>query len=627
MAEQPNTSKPIPLEMKRGIGSATTTSTTTGDQAGAVTGDAAPSKTQSSLPVDTAHGSENGTCKVVVELEHDTSSIAPADSPTSNSDFVFAVSPSHSPGLEPAVIRHRQFVLVLLVVLKLLTAYDSGAFSVVLGADDGLSAELSLSSAEAGTLGSSVFLGNLVGCVIAGSMFSQYSAKMVMLFGMLCHSLFTFLFGLSTSFEIAVIVRFLIGITLAFPVVYSPIWAEGFGPSDRVTTWMALCNAGVPIGTMIGFVIGGLVPANTSLDWRWVFFLKAIGMIPILAILHQIKADNFDVVGATKGAGLGGSSDSIKDAARNMGRMLLKFAKNVLYVSNVAALCSLYFVITALQTFITSYLRAAPFNADMNTIVLGFGATVVTAPVVGVIAGGIIIDRIGGYHKNLRTSMFLQLCWGTVAATLSIVLMFMTTIPAFLVVMWTLLCMGGAIVPVATGVLVAAVEEEHRSAASSLAAMSFNLLGYFAGPLFCGMIANATDSLSWGIRASLMMSFVGCIPMCVAAFASRRVKLPPASRAGEDSKSSSAFANVTHDGAETSRSTQSPTAPLRERDVSSDLSPAPSLLEATSNGVLSPVSFPELSDRRLPSAAANGNGGVGSGNGPLEGPAGKTHQA
>ena len=426
--------------------------------------------------------------------------------------------------IEKGSLRKSKLVLVLLVGLKLLTSYDGGAFSVVLGADDGIAAELGLSTAESGTLSSTVFLGNLVGCIIAGNMFSKYRAKYVLIAGMFAHALFTFLFGFSYSFEYAVATRFCIGITLAFPVVYSPIWVEAFGPQDRATTWMALCNAGVPIGIMLGFVIGGLVPAHTDLDWRWIFFSKGIGMVPLLFVMHRMDSKSIDVEGAISESKTGEGPPTIKQSIWRLLQIMLLFVKNKLYICNVAALCALYFVITALQTFITPYLRAPPFNASMNTIVMGFGGTVVTAPVVGVIGGGVLIDKLGGYHEHMPQALAVQALWGAAAGILSVITLMTTDVLGFLLSVWLLLAVGGAIVPVATGVLMASVEEEYRPAASSVSAMCFNLFGYFAGPLFCGFVSDYSGSLTWGIRATLLCSFLGCFPMTYAAYVARKMK-------------------------------------------------------------------------------------------------------
>ena len=37
------------------------------------------------------------------------------------------------------------------------------------------------------------------------------------------------------------------------------MWVDEFGPEDKRTLWMALCQASVPIGVMLGYLIAGYV--------------------------------------------------------------------------------------------------------------------------------------------------------------------------------------------------------------------------------------------------------------------------------------------------------------------------------------------------------------------------------
>lgn len=426
-------------------------------------------------------------------------------------------------------------VLLLFVSMKIITSYDSGAFSASLGGDNGIAIDMGLNPAEGGALGSSVFLGNLCGCLLCGSLFGQHSAKSMMLIGMSLHALTTLLFAISQSFEVAMVVRFCLGVTIAFPVVYSPMWVEEHAPAKRRTTWMALCNAGVPIGTMFGFVVGGLLPSLSDFSWRWAFHFKVIAMIPCLAAIAQCDPATFDQPPNAIAAVLGQppaeeavgfplqtahpDSFTFFDHRVTDGYILhrflvtlKRFLSNKMFVANVAALCVLYFIVTALQTFITVYLRAPPFNAEMATIVAGFGTTVVTAPVFGVIGGGLLVDKLGGYHRSWLVPTKVMLGWGVACAVFSVITIFAATTATFLLCTWILMFCGGAIVPVATGLIMASVDEDERSLASSLSVVMFNLFGYFLGPIVCGAVADVT-SMAWGIRSVLLLAIPGIAPM------------------------------------------------------------------------------------------------------------------
>ncbi|CUI14866.1 MFS transporter, putative [Bodo saltans] len=416
----------------------------------------------------------------------------------------------------------------------------------------------------------------MIGCAVAGHLFTIYSAKLLLLVSLVIHGFFTFLFASAESYEFALLCRFFIGTTLAFIVVYTPVWVDEFSPKSSAATWMALQNAGVPIGIMIGFVIGGLMPTYTSVSWEWSFYFKSIVMVPIVAIVakterstldsgnqaatnaefqqqvnkkmeqvERARAEKLAALAAQSPANSAASGESIEvqpaaasspkspaveAISQAVGESLRRFhyigsrlMRNSVWVANMLSLSSLYFVVSGLQTFVTSYLRDDPFNASMETITIGFGCAVVTAPVFGVVAGGILLDRIGGYHGNLVRASRFALMWGVCAAFFAVICIFLRTTLSFLLIVWVLLFCGGAIIPPGSGINMASLPQHLRPSGSSVAQMSFNFLGNFSGPLVCGWVAEWTGSLAWGIRAVLCMGVVGVIPMSLSAvFATRR---------------------------------------------------------------------------------------------------------
>lgn len=426
-------------------------------------------------------------------------------------------------------------ILSVFVLLKILLSYDSGAFSSSLALDGGIADDLNLTAGQQGSLSSSVFLGNMVGCAIAGQMFTYYSAQRLLVLSVISHGVFTFLFAASSNYVASLIIRFCIGITIAFIVVYTPIWVEEFAPKSRSTTWMALCNVGVPLGIMVGFMAGGLIPVYTNLSWRSSFYIKCVVLIPFA--LFTANADRSLLDSKERAIQSGGlASGPLNTSASTQAAMFLNGLKKYMldltttsfqlcqtpiYILNVLGLSMMYFVVTALQNFVTPYLRNEPFNASMDTIVVGFGLSVVSAPVVGVIVGGLIMDRIGGYHGNMFVASAFSLACGMFASLVGILCMAAETTASFLVPMWVVLCFGGAIVPVAVGLTMASVPSTMRPYASSFSNIVYNMLGFFLGPFVCGYVIELTN-LQWGIRSTLGVAWIGMGFMIMALLAARR---------------------------------------------------------------------------------------------------------
>ena len=83
------------------------------------------------------------------------------------------------------------------------------------------------------------------------------------------------------------------------------------------------------------------------------------------------------------------------------------------------------------------------FNEDDITIV--FIITCVTAPVSGVIVGGIVVGKLGGY-VNKKAVLFCLIA-SLLAGIDSIFILFQESLVGFAVVLWFFLFFGGATIP------------------------------------------------------------------------------------------------------------------------------------------------------------------------------------
>lgn len=416
--------------------------------------------------------------------------------------------------------------LWLFVWLKTIGSYDSGAFSAALGTTNGIAEEWGLGSAQQGTLTSSVFLGNVIGCPLAGHLFSAYSEKHVMNGALAVHGVFTFLFATFPEYYMALFCRFFIGVSLAFIVVYTPVWVDEFAPKERQSIWMASHNAGVPIGIMMGYILATFFPSYVSVGWEWSFYIKCMLMVPTMVYIARVDSRSINTHKKSQGGGSGvlyaGEAHSnavIRNIAvfrrkvYTLWQSVLPLLLNAVFMCSVLAMCSLYFVATGLQNFVTQYLLNEPFNASARTVMAGFGAAVVTAPVCGVIVGGILLDKVGGYQGNLKRVALFALFWGFFAASFSIVCIFVTTTTMFLIVISMVLFCGGAIIPPGAGLTMASLPIHSRSVGAALSQTLYNLLGNFSGPLLCGWVAEWTGQLKYGIMTLLISSAAGLVPM------------------------------------------------------------------------------------------------------------------
>ena len=130
---------------------------------------------------------------------------------------------------------------------------------------------------------------------------------------------------------------------------------------------------------------------------------------------------------------------------------------NWIYIWVALALCSMYFISSGIQFWMTSYLIDILDN-DPFKVVLLFSVVSITGPLMGVIVGGTFADKYGGY-KGKNTLKALKLCsaFGTVAFVFAFPIGFIYSLTYITVLLWVFLFFGAAIVPIGTGIMVSSV--------------------------------------------------------------------------------------------------------------------------------------------------------------------------
>uniref|UniRef100_A0A0G4G5U4 Major facilitator superfamily (MFS) profile domain-containing protein n=1 Tax=Chromera velia CCMP2878 TaxID=1169474 RepID=A0A0G4G5U4_9ALVE len=199
---------------------------------------------------------------------------------------------------------------------------------------------------------------------------------------------------------------------------------------------------------------------------------------------------------------------------------LMVLCFNPIYMSMVMGLCALYFVVTGIQ-FWSTFFFLETFSISTEFVVMGFSVTAVTAPIIGVVGGGLIVDALGGY-KNEQGMIRSQLCCSLFAALstsmgfLSALALSFWTSLAFL---WLVLAFGGAILPPALGLLLNTVDLELRPLASGFSIFMYTLLGYALGNVVPGAVMSAIQEggILWGFRMILLWPVIGLVFFFLAA--------------------------------------------------------------------------------------------------------------
>jgi len=183
--------------------------------------------------------------------------------------------------------------------------------------------------------------------------------------------------------------------------------------------------------------------------------------------------------------------DDLKELCGNKEFFLLCFS-----------LTGLFFVVTGIQYWMPTYLKDV-FVLPPDEAAVFFTTTSITAPIFGVIIGGIVTTSLGGY--NTIRAQKLQCFFGGLAVLSAIPIPFTNTFGFFAAEIWLVLFFGGAILPPVTGIMLNSVPESKRTSANSIANLCYNLFGYFPAPSFYGMVSSITPTKDSKIPMGCLM--------------------------------------------------------------------------------------------------------------------------
>ena len=132
-------------------------------------------------------------------------------------------------------------------------------------------AALHLKDSQAGSLSTLFILSYSLVSPVAGWLADRKPRFQLAAVGVFVWSLATFGSGLAPTFLALVVARALTGVGEASYVVVTPSLVSDYYPPARRGRALAIFYAAIPVGSALGYVLGGAI--NARFGWRWAFFL------------------------------------------------------------------------------------------------------------------------------------------------------------------------------------------------------------------------------------------------------------------------------------------------------------------------------------------------------------------
>lgn len=202
---------------------------------------------------------------------------------------------------------------------------------------------------------------------------------------------------------------------------------------------------------------------------------------------------------------------SALETTKSFFKTIATILKNKVYLFSALGLSTLYFIITAVQYWATDYMIDVLGEKDRSKVILCFSVICISSPTLGVLVGGLVSGRLGGYES--KDSVLFCLIAATISALFSIVTPLCDSVIHFTVSLWIVLFFGGMVVPPTIGILISSLSSELRGSANSVTSITSSLFGYLPAPFFYGAIYNHTKEYHKKMAFSIVMyySFVGVI--------------------------------------------------------------------------------------------------------------------
>jgi MFS family permease len=256
-------------------------------------------------------------------------------------------------------------------------------------------AALHLKDSQAGSLSTLFILSYSLVSPVAGWLADRKPRFQLAALGVFVWSLATFGSGLALTFLALVVARALTGVGEASYVVITPSLVSDYYRPDRRGRALAIFYAAIPVGSALGYVLGGAI--NARFGWRWAFFLAGApgaALAFALLFLRDPPRGALDVAEASGGAPVPASPSS--PAAPPSSGALLRIPS---FLYNTAAQIIYTFVVGGLATWMPTYfvrVRHLPLaSADLM-----FGGVLAAAGLVGTLIGGRLGDRLAARHPS-----------------------------------------------------------------------------------------------------------------------------------------------------------------------------------------------------------------------------------
>ncbi len=395
------------------------------------------------------------------------------------------------------------WVLAVLAFINLFSYLDRYVVSGVL--ESLKNAGLGLSDTNLGSLMSGFLIVYTLLAPVFGALGDRRSRPRLIAIGVACWSFATALSGFAVNFLTLFAARAAVGVGEAAYVTIAPSLLSDFFPIRLRGRVMAIFFCAIPVGSALGYVVGGLV--DKSYGWRAAFFVAGVPGLVLAALCLFLRdpprgAQDGEAAAAPEAAAPPATRSSIsRETWLTYGRLL----RNKPFALTVLGYAAYTFAVGGLAYWMPAFLERVR-GISRSEATVSFGTIVVVTGFVGTFIGGWMGDYFA--KRSRQAHLYLSAVATLIAAPF--VWMALTTSSHSLYQFYMVtaqLCLFLSTGPI-NAAIVNLVIASQRATAIALSVFAIHLLGDALSPFMVGALSDLF-SLGQAVRILPVAVLIG----------------------------------------------------------------------------------------------------------------------
>ena len=362
--------------------------------------------------------------------------------------------------------RYKRWIIFFYIIsLSLFESLDQGIIPTSVRT---IKIDLKINDIQYGTFNSLFFFGKILGSFSFIFLLNKLNRKILLIISLIIYGISLFIFRFLSQIETLYISRTIIGFFDVFFIVYPPVWSDQYGIKNKKTLMMVLVQIFKPSGVMSGFIFGTIFHWKKAIDIQIIilsiyllfsFFLDKKYFSNKLFSKNKNKEDEI-----SKFSLISLNEEKDNKNNKNNQNIIIKLISNPTFMIYVLARASLVFPLTIIQTWIIDYFENALKITDKKVRLISTGIITSTAPTLGILMGGFLLQKVGGY-ENKKASLIAVILF-SFSFIGCIFFPFCNNIISLTICLWIGFFFGSSLFPILIGIILSCNKNEFKASAN-----------------------------------------------------------------------------------------------------------------------------------------------------------------